>query len=217
MNKNLFIKLLAFIVLSIASFGIISNIIHFMEIRRTETINFKEISPYKEFKDTLKSTKGAIEKINIDNYTGQLDKTILTKVNTNINSCLDSLEKSPILSLKDKENISVKDIYYLITKDDNGCTLPINQSIKMIAENDTHLKQIDKLLTPQLLLGMVSREPIMQKVYSNYNYYAIDSQNYLMEYKQDLYNIASYHYALIAQLEFITNWLYDQIGDDNNE
>lgn len=216
-KKNILIKTLAVVLISIATFGIIINIIHFIEIRKTEVVNFDHINQINLFKDTLKRTKIIINKIDINNYVGNMSTEDLSTFNINIKTCLNKLESAAILNYKGEKLLTIKDKYILyMDSQKNECTIHL-QNLDIMEKYDSSMVSIKNLMIPQILINIISRGPVIEQYWKNYQYFIDDYPSQFFQTNLDIMLLGGFYNAQAAQLEFMANWFNKQIGGDINE
>ncbi len=219
MKKNLFIKILVFLIVAITSFGIIINIFHFLDIRKTEIIDFNKVSHLNTFKQNLKAIKTSLDSININSYTGQISKKDLTAFNNNLKNCLSKLETATILDYKGKMKINIKDKNKLFSDVANKCITPLRENSIIMDKYDTNIKGFKELLDTQLYTGMINIDIIQEQFRLNYEYHVGE---YLTGYPLlsrilEINLLANYYNLYSRQLQFETNWFLSQLGGNLNE
>jgi hypothetical protein len=217
--KNVVVKILASIVITVSSFGILFSIINFLEIRKSEEVNFTTDTQLKKLKKDLSYSKNIIDKINEETNKGTLSTDDFNSLKTDVNICLGKLQKLDVLNYKGIIKITDKDKYALIENtNDNFCNNFLN-SFKIMEANDSSLKGISDMMTSYIYLWMIGKEPINLRLVENYYYSLKDyySSNINISYSYETDLIIAYNDSQVTTLGFISNWLLNKMGSDINE
>jgi hypothetical protein len=107
LKKALYISNIA--IVAICCFGIIINMLHYVEVRREANIDFD--IHYNNFATKVEGIRETLGNVDIENYNGDLSKLFLNEVEDNLTSCLKKIESSYMFSFQGRQKVDIKDIY----------------------------------------------------------------------------------------------------------
>jgi hypothetical protein len=207
MNK--FKQSLGFIIIMIASFGIISNILHFFDIRMTESINLKSNNEYIQIKNILNEVKNNKEKIK-DNDIKDQDMTIIKE---SINACYNGLNNLEIFNYENKKEINDIDKYILIDSfTTTRCSSALLNTLTTLAKYDNNLNSIKIILATSLYGASISLEPINERLMHNYSYSFVDLKSISKPSTYEFDMILDSIRAQALSLQFVTNYILNRVG-----
>jgi hypothetical protein len=163
--------IIGILIIMISGYGIISNTLHYFDIRKTEVVNFNDNSTaYKFTKNVLDDVKNNIDKIKNNSYSDEDNK----KIEEYIDACYINLNNLSLFKDIDKKNFNDKEKYTLIDEiSSTRCPAYIVASLNVISKYDNDIVNIKALMASTLLVNMKSLEPIKQRLINNYEYSSI--------------------------------------------
>jgi hypothetical protein len=156
----------------VAGYGIISNTLHYFDIRQSEAVNFKDNSTsYKFTKGVLDNIKNNIDKSkNNDAYTDKDNKNLKEYINT----CYINLNNLSLFKDVNKKSFDDKEKYKLLDEITfTRCPAYIASSLNIISKYDNNMVNLKAFMASFLLNNMMSLEPIKERMINNYEYSSI--------------------------------------------
>jgi hypothetical protein len=159
--------LIGIIVITLSSFGIIINILHFIEIRKVESINLKDNSNYVQIKDIISDIKKNRSKIS----NSIIKEEDMSSIKEGLNTCYEALSDLKLFDYEDHKSINNLEKYEIV---DNIATtrcpaLLVNSMNKasLYSENISKLKII---YASSLYESLNNITTINNKLRLNYKY-----------------------------------------------
>jgi len=173
-----YFKILAYsllgLVFAFASFYLLANLYHYLEIRKDFVTDFSKQSIIVNIEDSLDKIKNNVNKFNPNTYNGSVSVTKMTNIKNNILSCVDNIDNEEYKKLKASNRINILDVYNLRESYEN------NVYNNCIVSN---------------LYWMTNEAPSGLKITEELNRYYFESLKSATSYlKKDLINNSSYFY-----------------------
>jgi hypothetical protein len=162
-------QLLGIFIIMIAGFGIISNIVHFIGIRRTEAINLNTNgSVYKQIKEIMSDINSKKDKIKDLSF---VTTDEMKAIKEYINGCYEGLNNVNISKYENAKEISDTDKYLLLDQMvATRCPAFTISALTIISKYDNNIDSIKKVFASGLYDTMISLEPIRERLLHNYEY-----------------------------------------------
>ena len=101
------------LVFAFASFYLLANLYHYLEIRKDFIADFSNQSMVVSVDDSLNKIKSNITKFNPNKYNGNIELITMNKIKTNLDNCINSIDNDQFKELKTKKRINILDVYKL--------------------------------------------------------------------------------------------------------
>ncbi len=101
------------LVFAFASFYLLANLYHYLEIRKDFVTDFSKQAIIITIDDNLNKIRTNINKFNPNTYKGEIPVTKMSSIKSNIESCLNNIQNDEYINLKSSKRISVLDVYKL--------------------------------------------------------------------------------------------------------
>ncbi len=215
-EKETITTILAFLILSLTSFGIIINAIHFVQIRKTTEIDLESVLI--SINDTLEKNVELLEQIKVDEYNGNLDEESFILIYNTIETNLTNIENLSFLK-EEKSKFSNKDKYLMLEEINNS--IPISDlvnSFKIIATNDNSLEGIEDIITSNIIMSIRATDTIFLRLLNNFSYYTGNYIEYSLNTPDsaELYIITTSIQNTANMVNFLTTWLLNDMDGDLN-
>lgn len=208
-----------------ASFYLIINIYHYEEVRDTFTVNMSDDINYKSIESRITNiTK--YTNVNVNKRKGKADKKFLSNLQSKLNYCNEALSNDEFKNLKEKKELSIKDVYNLRNalnaKVINGCLVEQLHYLTYYNDKDgssdglTKYSDMIKLNidTISSKLNYIDKDLLNN---SSYYYTTTTTKASVMNKPQDMFNDIMTTYDESASLvETLSKWLYEEVGVSND-
>ena len=173
-----YLKILAYsllgLVFAFASFYLLANLYHYLEIRKDFVTDFSKQAIIVNMEDSLSKIKNNVSKFNPNTYTGSVSVSKMTNNKNKILSCENNIQNEEYIKIKTTNRITILDVYNLRESYEN------NVYNNCIVSN---------------LYWMVNDAPSGLKVTEDLSKYYFESLKSATSYlKKDLINNSSYFY-----------------------
>lgn len=209
------------LVFGFASFYILINAYHYLEIRKDYNANFDSQPLVIKFQDKIKNVKNNISKFNANTYKGRISTNQMVVISSNLNTCIDSFNNSTIASMKGKNKISIIDVYNLRESYENdilsNCivnslywttTLTTDSFASEFIVNNRQMMS----LYVNTLLGQTSY--LKKDLINNSSYFyntSIASASIKNNTKDGFYEVLDSYNKAASFVEFISEWFRDEV------
>ena len=101
------------LVFAFASFYLLSNAYHYLEIRKDFITDFNSQPLVQDVEQKMQDVNKNIASFNTSTYHGNIPTNQMQVIYHNLNSCIQSFQNETIQNMKDKDKITIIDVYQL--------------------------------------------------------------------------------------------------------
>jgi hypothetical protein len=161
-------QILGIFIIMIAGFGIISNVLHYISIRKTETIDLKNSTEYKQIKEVMSDIESKKDKIKDLTF---VNTDEMKAIKEYISGCYEGLTNVDITKYEKTSYLNDKDKFILVNKmAATRCPAFTISALALIGKYDNNVNDIKQIYAAGLYESMIELEPISQRLYHNYEY-----------------------------------------------
>ncbi|MDD2490028.1 MAG: hypothetical protein PHY26_02100 [Bacilli bacterium] len=210
-------KILIYLVFTLSGLGIIYQIGHCIQMRQTETVNFKQNKDVEEVKTIMLEAQDIFDQIEIATYNGRLNKEDAEFIYNVVKSGLNNLNDVSFLTYTGSKKISNRDKYDMLVEINNQVALSkIIESFEIIAIKDKDTKDLVDLITSYQYFCLIGSKSIKLTLHDDFNY---NTDNYFIfgyDRKTNIeFKTVTFHARNQAILfKYLAKWLYRYMGGD---
>jgi hypothetical protein len=161
-------QLLGIFIIMIVGFGIISNVLHFIGIRKSEVVDLKSSTEYKQVKEIMNDIKNKKDKIKNLTFVSTDEMNAIKEY---MNGCYNGLNNVDISKYENAKKINDVDKYILIDKiASTRCPAFTISILDIISKYDSNINSIKQIYASGLYESMIELEPIEEQLLHNYEY-----------------------------------------------
>lgn len=210
-----------YLIFAFASFYLIVNLYHYLEIRRDFSVNFDNQSLVLKLEDKMAKVSNNIAGFDVNKYQGNIDNNKMMVIASNLSTCVNSFNNDTIRSMHGKKKITIVDVYKLRESyEDNilsECitgSLYWTTSIDITNFNSKYL--VDNKDMMQLYVGSLLNETAYLKkdLINNSSYFfntAISSASIKNNTKDGFYEVLNAYNKAASFVEFISEWFKNEV------
>lgn len=101
------------LVFAFASFYLLSNAYHYLELRKDFYTDFDNQSLVLDIEDKMNQVTENLSVFDANTYHGNISTSQMLVVSTNLKACIDSFHNETMQNMKGKKQITIADVYYL--------------------------------------------------------------------------------------------------------
>lgn len=165
-------------------FYLFLNFYHYQEIRRTVYFNPVSDSTYLKINKTLDRVSNKISSLNIYDSNSTMSISERNQLKNKLKSCVSMIDTEKLNSLKEKNQIDIKDVYELY------------DSYEKNVLNNCIITNLSSFVTP----GKIENQT--KEILQSYQTVLIQDTSYL---KKDLFNNGTYHFSTDSTTVAIKN------------
>ncbi len=209
------------LVFAFASFYLLSNAYHYLEIRKDFITDFNSQPLVVDFETKIQNVKENISLFTTNNYNGNIPMNQMQVIYYNLKSCADSFENKTIQEMKGKNKITIIDVYRLRESYENdilsSCiinNLHWTTTITPETLNSSYL--LDNQHMIQLYINSLKEETsyLKKDLLNNSSYFyntSIASSSIKDNTKDGFYEVMGAYQKAASFVEFISNWFRNEV------
>ena len=209
------------LVFSFASFYLLSNAYHYLEIRKDYTIiDFNTQPLVEKLEEKLNRVNKNIEAFAGNNYHGPISINQMQVIYYNLKSCVDNFHNDTFQSIINKNKVTIIDVYQLRESYENnilsGCIVNNLYWLTTISNNFPSPYLLDNKDMIQLHISSLIDETVYLKkdLLNNSSYYfntSIASSSIKDNTKDGFFEVMSAYNKAANFVEFISNWFRNEV------
>ncbi len=210
------------LVFAFASFYLLSNMYHYLEIRKDFVTTFAKEDLVLKYEEKLQSIQTNISDFDVNTYQGNVPASQMTIIAHQLNSCVASFRNETFQSMMDKNRITIIDVYNLreaYANDILGDCIVNNlfwtSAVDQHQLENTILAQEKDLI--QLYYNNLFSETsyLKQDLLNNSSYYyntAIASSSMKSNTRDGFYEVMGSYNKAVNFVEYISKWFHQEIS-----
>jgi hypothetical protein len=161
-------QILGIVIIMIAGFGIISNVLHSIGIRKSDVYDFKTSHEYKQINEIISDIKSKKDNLKDLSFIDSNDMKVIREY---INGCYEGLNNLNLSKFEDVKEINDIDKYKLLGQIvDTRCAGFEISALSLIAKYDENINSAKQIYASGLLESMIALDPIKERLLHNYEY-----------------------------------------------
>ncbi len=209
------------LVFAFASFYLLSNAYHYLEIRKDFITNFYSQPLVVDFETKIQNVKENISSFQANAYHGNIPMNQMQVIYYNLKSCTEAFENETIQTMKGKNKITIIDVYQLRESYENdilsSCIINNLYWTTTIAPetfNSSYL--LDNQHMIQLYINSLKEETsyLKKDLLNNSSYFyntSIASSSIKDNTKDGFYEVMGAYQKAASFVEFISNWFKNEV------
>lgn len=220
-----YIKIINFSLMGLAfafaSFYLLSNAYHYLEIRKDFYTDFDSQPIVLDINKKIDNVRKNISSFNQNTYNGKMSVNQMIKIKSNLNLCIDSFSNEAITNLSGKKVITIVDVYNLREKYEDeilGDCIVNNLFWTTNATLDNYNSNylIDNQELIKLYVDSLRNETsyLKKDLLNNSSYFystSIASASVKNNTKDGFYDVMSSYNKAASFVEFISNWYKNEV------
>ena len=204
-----------------ASFYILTNAYHYLEIRKNYITNFDSETLVVEMDETLANINQNISVFNSNSYQGNIPNTKMMVIYNNLNGCVNNFNNKIFQSMRGKTEISIIDVYNLRESyEDNilaNCivtNLHWTTTVEKDNFNSQYLVDNSKMMKLYFDSLLDNTSYLKKDLSNNSSYYfntAIASASIKNNTKDGFYEVMNAYNDALNYVEFISEWFKNEV------
>lgn len=210
------------LVFGFASFYLLANAYHYLEIRKDFIVDFDSQPLVINIREKLEKINSNISTFDANTYSGNIPTAKMIVISSNLKSCIASFNNETIESMKGKKQLSIIDIYNLRESYENDIlsdcivnSLYWTTSINSESLNSKYL--LDNLSMMKLYVNTLLNETsyLKKDLINNSSYYfntSIASLSIKNNTKDGFYEVIDAYDRAVNYVEFISEWFMNEVN-----
>lgn len=208
------------IVFGFSSFYILINCYHYLEIRKDYYMDFASQSAISDIDKKINTINQNISNFSVNNYDGNISKNQMMTIYQNLNSCINSFNNSKYNNIKNKEKISIIDVYNLRESYENDILSScIINNLYWLSEvdynnfNSNYLINNKDMIKLYIDVLLVETSYLKNDLLNNSSYYFNTSVASSLKdnTKDGFYEVIGAYNKAVDFVEFISNWFKNEM------
>lgn len=209
-------------VFAFASFYLLTNAYHYLEIRKDFNTDFNTQPLVLDVQDKMKNVKSNISNFDANTYTGNLKVSQMSVIYQNLRECANSFNNDTIKNLKDKTTLSIIDVYNLRESYENdilGSCIVNNLYWTTTVDKDNfrsdYLVNNKDMMTHNVKSLLANTTYLKKDILNNSSYFfstSIASSSIKNNTKDGFYEVMSAYSEAANFVEFVSKWFKSEVG-----
>lgn len=210
------------LVFSFASFYLLSNAYHYLEIRKDLILDFNSQPLVKNLDQKVEKINENLSSFSIDNYHGDISLNQIQLIYFNLKSCVESFQNETIQSMRDKNKITIIDVYNLRESYENTILSScIVNNLYWLTTINPDTFPSPYLLNNQDMIQLYINTLLDETTYlkkdllNNSSYFyntSIASSSVKDNTRDGFYEVMGAYNKAISFVEFISDWFNSEFG-----
>lgn len=210
------------LVFSFASFYLLSNAYHYLEIRKDLILDFNSQPLVKNLDQKVEKINENLSSFSIDNYHGDISVNQVQLIYFNLKSCVESFQNETIQSMRDKNKITIIDVYNLRESYENTILSScIVNNLYWLTTINPDTFPSPYLLNNQDMIQLYINTLLDETTYlkkdliNNSSYFyntSIASSSVKDNTRDGFYEVMGAYNKAISFVEFISDWFNSEFG-----
>lgn len=210
------------LVFSFASFYLLSNAYHYLEIRKDLILDFNSQPLVKNLDQKVEKINKNLSSFSIDNYHGNISVNQVQLIYFNLKSCVESFQNETIQSMRDKNKITIIDVYNLRESYENTVLSScIVNNLYWLTTINPDTFPSPYLLNSQDMIQLYINTLLDETTYlkkdllNNSSYFyntSIASSSVKDNTRDGFYEVMGAYNKAISFVEFISDWFNSEFG-----
>lgn len=212
------------IVFAFASFYLLLNAYHYLEVRKTFDMPIKDETIVKSLDKHLEKITADLSTFKQNDYHGKIATTRMMAISQNLKSCSTQLQNETITKLKEKNSLDIRDVYHLRESFENdvvgGCLVPNLLWISNIDESivpDATLIANSKLITMYIdQLRLEATNYLKKDLLNNSSYFfntSITTSSTKNNVKDGFYEVMASYNDAAKLIEYLSDWFANEVKE----
>lgn len=214
------------LVFAFASFYLLSNAYHYLEIRKDFITDFSAQPLTIDFKKKLQKVSTNVANFNANTYKGNMSVNQMQVIHQNLKTCLNSFNNPTIQEMMNKKVINIIDVYKLNESYENDilsqCIVNSLYWTTTITEtnfNSPYLVNNANLMKLYVNSLLNDTSYLKKDLLNNSSYFystSISSSSIKSNTKDGFYEVMGAYSKAASYVEFISNWFNKEV-EENHE
>ena len=214
------------LVFAFTSFYLLANEYHYLELRKDYHVEFNSQPLVTSFENKIKTVNDNISKFNANTYQGSIPVNKMQVFYHNLKTCSDKFSNETIQNMKDKDKITIIDVYKLRESYENdilnGCivnNLYWLTTINSDTFNNRYL--LDNKDMIQLYINSLLDETsyLKKDLINNSSYFfntSIASSSIKDNTRDGFYEVIGAYNKAASFVEYVSNWYKDEVEGNHD-
>lgn len=204
-----------------ASFYLLSNAYHYLEIRKDFSTDFNTQPLVLNINEKMSNVTKNVAAFNINTYQGNIGSSKMSNISSGLKSCIASFKNDTYMSMYGKKNISIIDVYNLRESYENDILgdcivskLYWTTTVESTNFNSEYLQDNSKMI--KLYVDSLLSETLYLKndLLNNSSYFyntSIATSSVKNNTKDGFYEVLNAYDRAASFVEFVSEWFYNEV------
>ena len=214
------------LVFAFTSFYLLANGYHYLELRKDYHVEFNSQPLVTSFENKIKTVNDNISKFNANTYQGSIPVNKMQVFYHNLKTCSDNFSNETIQNMKDKDKITIIDVYKLRESYENdilnGCIVNNLYWLTTINSDTFNSRYLlDNKDMIQLYINSLLDETsyLKKDLINNSSYFfntSIASSSIKDNTRDGFYEVMGAYNKAASFVEYVSNWYKDEVEGNHD-
>lgn len=214
------------LVFAFTSFYLLANGYHYLELRKDYHVEFNSQPLVTSFENKIKTVNDNISKFNANTYQGSIPVNKMQVFYHNLKTCSDKFSNETIQNMKDKDKITIIDVYKLRESYENdilnGCIVNNLYWLTTINSDTFNSRYLlDNKDMIQLYINSLLDETsyLKKDLINNSSYFfntSIASSSIKDNTRDGFYEVMGAYNKAASFVEYVSHWYKDEVEDNHD-
>lgn len=214
------------LVFAFTSFYLLANGYHYLELRKDYHVEFNSQPLVTSFENKIKTVNDNISKFNANTYQGSIPVNKMQVFYHNLKTCNDKFSNETIKNMKDKDKITIIDVYKLRESYENdilnGCIVNNLYWLTTINSDTFNSRYLlDNKDMIQLYINSLLDETsyLKKDLINNSSYFfntSIASSSIKDNTRDGFYEVMGAYNKAASFVEYVSNWYKDEVEGNHD-
>ena len=204
-----------------ASFYLLSNAYHYLEIRKDFVVDFNTQPLVSNINEKIAKVNQNVAAFNINTYSGNISSTRMSNISSGLKACINSFQNDTYKSMYGKKQISIIDVYNLRESYENDIlgdcivnNLYWTTTVENTNFNSTYLQTNSDMIKLYVDSLLSETSYLKNDLLNNSSYFyntSIASASVKNNTKDGFYEVLNAYDRAASFVEFVSNWFYNEV------
>jgi len=204
-----------------ACFYLLSNSYHYLEVRKDYAVNFDDQPLIQEIESKMSRISQNISVFNVNTYNGDIPNSRMMVIQQGLKGCINSFSNETYKSIKEKDKISIIDVYQLRESYENdilsSCivtNLYWTTTVKKDNFNSSYLVSNNEMIDLYVNSLLNETSYLKKDLLNNSSYFfntSIASSSIKDNTKDGFYEVMGAYNKAASFVEFVSVWFRNEV------